>query len=54
MLDFKHNKMELTSTQKRYLKALKVELKNLILLGQTESSKYWEIVESITSLENNL
>lgn len=46
-------KLEITSTQKSYLVSLKKELKNLEILGKTNSTEWWSIVESIDGVENN-
>ncbi len=47
-------KPEITSTQKSYLVTLKKELKNLELLGKSNSTEWWSIAESIDAIENNL
>lgn len=47
-------KTEITSTQKSYLVSLKKELKNLEILGKSNSTEWWSITESIDAIENNL
>lgn len=46
-------KSKITSTQKSYLLSLKKELKNLEILGKSNSTEWWSIVESIDGIENN-
>ncbi len=46
-------KSEITPTQKSYLVSLKKELKNLEILGKSNSTEWWSIVESIDAVENN-
>ena len=45
---------EINSTQKSYLVTLNRELKNLELLGKSNSPEWWSTVESIDAIENNL
>ena len=45
---------EINSSQKSYLVSLKKELRNLELLGKSNSHQWWSIVESIDAIENNL
>ncbi len=47
-------KTEITSTQKSYLVSLKKELKNLEILGKSNSTEWWSIAESIDAIENNI
>ena len=47
-------KENLTEGDKRYLAELRKELKNLELLGKSNSREWWSIVESIGEIENNL
>ena len=47
-------KTEITSTQKSYLVTLKKELKNLELLGKSNSLEWWSTIESIDAIEKNL
>ena len=47
-------KVEITPSQKSYLATLKKELKNLELLGKSDSSEWWSIAESIDAIENNI
>ena len=45
---------EINSTQKSYLVILKRELKNLELLGKSNSTEWWSTIESIDAIEKNL
>ena len=45
---------EINSTQKSYLVILKRELKNLELLGKSNSPEWWSTIESIDAIEKNL
>ena len=47
-------KTEINSSQKSYLVSLKKELRNLELLGKSNSIEWWSTVESIDAIENNL
>jgi hypothetical protein len=46
-------KVEIKPTQKSYLVSLKKELRNLEILGKSNSTEWWSIVESIDAVENN-